>query len=162
MMAEVLFEIVMLLVAATVVDSRPNFSGVWQLNREKSRFRGPAPRDIVVRIEHHEPRLVQAILTVAADGREQQQTFTFDIGGSESMFATPLGEGTSRARWNGSELIIDAILNTPSRVFRFRDHWTLSADRHTLQMAHRDDDLAGQMAILEKAPADLAARFGGE
>jgi hypothetical protein len=33
---------------------------------------------------------------------------------------------------------------------RVKDHWSLSDDGRTLTMAHRDDDLAGQVAVLER------------
>jgi hypothetical protein len=103
--------------------------------------------------------LTQTMLIVAADGGEQQRTFTFDTSGSESTNTTAAGEIQSRAHWNGSELVIDSVLRTPSRTFHFSDHWSLSPDGQTLKMAHPDDDLAGQVAILEKASPDAAARF---
>ncbi|HMF97270.1 MAG TPA: hypothetical protein VKE96_23385 [Vicinamibacterales bacterium] len=137
----------------------PDFSGVWQLNLEKSTFRGPSPREILTNIEHREPMLIQTTLIVAADGGEQLWIFTLDTSGSESTNTTTAGEVQSRAHWNGSELVIDSVLRTPGRTFHFSDHWSLSHDRQTLKMAHPDDDLAGQVAILEKASPDAAARF---
>jgi hypothetical protein len=74
----------------------------------------------------------------------------------------PGGTGESRAHWNGAQLVIETVLTTPARTFRFEDHWTLSDDGETLQMAHVDDDLAGQVAVLEKASPELAARFHRE
>jgi hypothetical protein len=79
--------------------------------------------------------------------------------GRESRTKTSLGEGQSRAHWNGLELIIDSVLETPNRTLHFSDHWSLSSDGLTPKMPHRDDDLAGQIAVFEKAPADVAARF---
>jgi hypothetical protein len=120
----------------------------------------PKPRRKAwVKIDHRDPNLTQTMLIVAADGGEQQQTFTYETDGRESTNKTALGEGQSRAHWNGSELVIDSVLNTPNRTFHFSDHWSLSSDSQTLQMAHQNDDLAGQVAIFEKAPPDAAARF---
>jgi hypothetical protein len=144
---------------AFVAQTTPDFSGLWQLNLEKSTFRGPAPKEILVRIQHHEPTLIQTMLIVAADGSQQQRTFTYDTNNGESAIAIAGGEGQSRAHWSGSELIIESVLKTPNRTFHFSDHWSLSSDRQTLRMAHPDDDLAGQIAILEKASPDAAARF---
>jgi hypothetical protein len=117
------------------------------------------PREIIVRIRHREPVLTQTMLLVTADGVEQQLTFTYETNGDEVTNATTAGDVQSRAYWRGSELIIDSELRTAPRVFHFRDHWSLSPDGETLQMAHRDDDLAEQVAILEKAVPDLAVRF---
>jgi hypothetical protein len=115
-----------------------------------------------VKIQHCDPTLVQTMLVVAADGGEQRLTFTYDTTGGESTIAVASGEGPSCAHWNDSELVIESELKTPSRTFHFRDHWSLSANGQTLRMAHRDDDLAGQIAVLEKAPPEVAARFSPE
>ncbi len=150
----------LLLTFALAPQSRPNFSGLWRLNLEKSTFRGQAPREILVKIQHRDPTLVQTMIVVAPDGAERLLTFTYDTAGGESANAVAAGEAQSRARWSGSELVIESKLKTPNRTFDFRDHWSLSHDGEVLRMAHLDDDLAGQVAILEKAPTQAAARFG--
>jgi len=137
----------------------PDLSGLWRLNLEKSTLRGQAPKELLVKIQHREPMLIQTILNVAADGGEQQLTFTYDTTGALSTNVSGAGEVQSRARWSGSELVIESELTTPNRSFHFKDHWSLSVDGQTLRMAHPDDDLAGQIAVLEKAPPDVAARF---
>jgi hypothetical protein len=137
----------------------PNFSGIWRLNLEKSTFRGPVPREILVKIDHRDPTMVQTMFVVAADGGQQVLTFTYDTIGGESTNAVGGGEAQTRAHWNGSELVIESELKTPNRTFNFRDHWSLSENGEVLQMAHLDDDLAGQIAVLEKAPPEAVARF---
>jgi hypothetical protein len=149
-----------MLAFALVGRSKPDFSGLWRLNLEKSTFtRGPAPKEIVVNIEHHEPTLIESMLVVAVDGSEQRQNVTYDTRGEQSNVAVSGGEGLSRARWNGRELVIDSTFRTASRTFHFSDHWSLSRDAHTLTMAHPDDDLAGQVAVFERAPTNVAGRF---
>lgn len=149
----------MLLPFALVPQSKPDFSGLWRLNLQKSTFRGPTPKEILVNIDHREPTLVQSMHVVAADGGEQRLTFAYDTAGGESSIAVASGEGQTRAHWNDSALTIESELKTPSRTFHFKDHWSLSADGQTLRMAHLDDDLAGQIAVLEKAPLEAAERF---
>jgi hypothetical protein len=151
-----------MMLLALAPQSKPDFSGHWRLNLEKSTFRGPAPRQILVKIEHREPTLVQSMLVVEADGGEQRLTFTYETTGAESSIAVAGGEGSCRAHWKDSELVIESELKTPKRTFHFRDHWSLSVDGQTLRMAHRDDDLAGQIAVLEKAPPEVAARLRPE
>src|SRR5262245_4650245 len=151
--------LLMLLAFTVAARTLPDFSGMWRLILEKSTFRGPAPNEILVAIQHREPILTQTMLVVAADGGEQLWTFTFDTSGGDSTNTTTAGEVQSRAHWNGAELVIDSVLRTRGRTFHFSDHWSLSPDGQTLKMAHPDDDLAGQVAILEKASPDAAARF---
>jgi hypothetical protein len=133
-------------------EPKPDFSGSWRLNLETSTFRGAAPRPLLVRIEHDEPVLTQVMHVVSASGAEQQMTFTYDTSGTESTHAIAGGDLRSRARWKGSELVIESELTTTGGTFRFEDHWSLSADGQTLRMAHVDDALAGQVAVLEKLP----------
>ena len=135
----------------------PDFSGLWRANLAKSTLRVPTPRELLVDIEHREPAIVQRMTAVGGDGAEQHVTFTYRTDGQESSNATPNGEAQTRARWIGSVLVIETTLRTPNRTFSFRDHWTLSADRQTLTMAHPDDDLAGQVAVLERVSSETSA-----
>jgi hypothetical protein len=74
----------MLFAFALALQSRPDFSGLWRLNLEKSTLRGQAPTELLTKIQHREPTLIQTTVIVAGDGREQRQTFTFDTTGGES------------------------------------------------------------------------------
>jgi hypothetical protein len=38
------------------------------------------------------------------------------------------------------------------RELHFRDCWSLSPNGQILTMEHRDDDLAGQIAVLQRMP----------
>ena len=146
-------------VIASIPAVRPDFSGLWQLSVDKSTFRGPAPKDILVTIQHREPTLIQTMVIVAVDGGEQQQTFTFDTTGGASPNVVGGREVQIRAQWSDSELVIESVLSTPNGTFEFKDHWSLSADGQTLRMAHIDDPLAGQVAVLERAAPEHASSF---
>ena len=88
----------MLLAFAFAAQSKPYFSGLWRLNLEKSTFtRGPAPKEILVKIEHREPTLIQTMLIVGADGGEQQRTFEYDTSGEQSSITISGSEGQTRA-----------------------------------------------------------------
>ena len=129
---------------------RPDFTGVWEMNLERSILRGSAPKRILVKIEHREPRLIQQIHLTNAGGTEQRMTFTYE---TDAETTNSVGEGTARThvRWEGMELVIESRMKTPGREVHFKDHWSLSDDGRTLTMAHRDDDLAGQISVLEKS-----------
>jgi hypothetical protein len=139
-------------------QSRPDFTGVWEMNFERSVLRGPAPKRILVEIEHREPRLIQQIRFTNAYGTEQRMTFTYETGAETS---NQVGEATAwtHARWEGTELVIESRMKTPDREFHFKDHWSLSDDGRTLTMAHRDDDLAGQISVFEKCPQRATTSF---
>ena len=139
------------------VASRPDFTGVWELNLEMSRMLGSVPRAMLVRIDHQDPLLVQYVLVNGGDGVERRQTFRCEAGAETTNLISGL-DCRTRARWEGLELLIESWMKTPARDLHFVDYWSLSPDGSRLTMEHRDDDLAGQVAVLGRAPR---ARFPG-
>lgn len=138
--------------------SRPDFTGLWEVDFEKSTMRGERPQQILMKINHREPRLTQTILVIQATGAEQRLTFTYETTGEETVHAVG-GGGWSRAHWEDEDVVIESSMKTSEREFHFKDHWSLSGDGQTLTMAHRDDDLTGQISVLEKASQAAATRF---
>lgn len=116
-------------------------------------MRGPLPKQIVNKIEHREPHLDQEILVTRASGEEQRLVFRYKTTGEETTNSVGDRTAKSRVRWDGAELVIESWVETAGRELHFKDHWSLSDDGQTLTMAHRDDDLAGQIVVHEKAPA---------
>jgi hypothetical protein len=76
-------------------------------------------------------------------------TFTMETDAETSNAVGPAVART-RARWEGTELVIESWMEAAGRQVHFKDHWSLSHDGRTLTMAHRDDDLAGQISVPEK------------
>ena len=123
-----------------------NFSGKWRLNPAKSR--GIGAQMILATIDHDEPRVSQSMLVTTAAG-EERVTYVFRTDGEESVNLVRGTEARTRAHWEGEELIVESSMKTPARDFRFRDCWSIAPDG-TLVMEHRDDDLAGQCAVLDR------------
>jgi hypothetical protein len=140
-------------------QSRPDFSGIWQLNVEKSTLRARTPGQILMKIEHAEPNLVQQILVTQKDGAENILVFTYETTGRETRQPQAGETARSRAHWEGAELVIESWMKTKDREFHFKDYWSLSSEHGTLRMTHRDDDLAGQTSVLDKAPPEAAQKF---
>lgn len=128
----------------------PDFTGVWEMNFERSVLRGPALQRVVITIEHRASQLNQELVATRADGAQQRMLFTYVIGAetSNTMGGAIL---RTRARWEGLELVLESRMQLPGREACFKDHWSLSDDGQTLTMAHRDDDLAGQISVLERS-----------
>jgi hypothetical protein len=128
-----------------------DFSGTWTANLQKSKLLGPAPKAIVANIQHAGPQLTAEMVITDADGREHSLVFRGTTTGEE-VSNTILGLlWRSQLRWVGRELLIESWVNQGGREMHFRDFWSLSPDGETLTMQHRDDDLAGQTTILERA-----------
>ena len=140
------------------LNPHPNFTGIWKLNLEKSTIRGPQPKQILMNLEHQDPTLIQQILLTDANDAVQRNVFTCRIGAEVKNSFGGI-ELRSSARWNSEELVIESRMNARGREFYFKDHWSLSKNGRTLTMAHRDDDLAGQISVLEKMPDADAEKF---
>ena len=125
-----------------------DFSGSWRVNLQKSKFLGPQPDHIVVEIKHVEPRLEQSMIVTTAAGEERLDCVV-TIGGEESANVIRGADWRTKAYWEGGELILESLVNAQAREFRFRDCWSISPEG-TLVMEHRDDDLAGQRAVLDR------------
>jgi hypothetical protein len=136
-----------------------DFSGVWRLNFARSTIRGQAPKVILMKIEHREPSVVQQIHVTYDNGHEQTLSFAYETTGEETGHFMDNGIATSRAHWEHSELVIESSMKTPEREFHFKDYWSLSSDGRTLTMAHRNDDLDGQISVLDKEASERDTPF---
>ena len=145
--------------AMSTTQSRPDFSGMWSLNVCKSTLRGEIPKKILVKIEHSEPDIRQDVLITSADDKQQQMRFTFNTTGAETTNRLGVGVGRTKAHWRGSVLVIESLLKVADRELYFRDHWSLSDDKKMLTMAHPDDDLAGQISILDSVSSEDVGGF---
>lgn len=143
----------------SATHARPDFSGVWSLNISRSTLRVEIPKKILVKIQHREPNITQNVLVTSADDREQQMTFTFNTTGAETPNRFGGGFSRTKAHWRGSVLVIESLLKVADRELHFRDHWSLSGDKKILTMAHPDDDLAGQISILESVSSQDVGEF---
>lgn len=140
----------------------PNFSGVWELNLEKSHLKGPTPQRISVRIEHETDTIQQRVLVVSPSGEEQKTSVTFSTTGIAMPVTFGSNRGETSAHWQESTLIVESRLSVGGRELHFRDFWSLSPDGAVLTMAHPDDDLAGQVSVLERAPSRSFERVTNE
>lgn len=131
---------------------------MWRLNLNKSKFLHSRPARMLVRIEYRDPWLIDTTLTIDASGGTVQDVFTAFTSGEEFVNVIRGTNLRSRASWEGNELLIESWADVGERKAHFRDHWSLSEDGSTLRMEHRDDDLAGQVAVFEKA-REAASEF---
>jgi hypothetical protein len=129
---------------------RPDFSGTWEADLARSRLLRAAPERMSVHIDHRDPKLIQTIV-ITTNGEEQRLEFRFTTDGAESV--NSLG-GTTRAHWCGDELEIESAITLGGRDLNFRDYWSLSPNGQILTMEHRDDELAGQIAVLLRMPSE--------
>jgi hypothetical protein len=127
-----------------------NLTGIWKANLPKSRILGPMARAITVAIAHSDPELQEEIVVTKLDGSEERIVFKCCTNGEpgKSLLNGRAVDGS--AKWEGEELVIESRMQSGTREFHFCDCWSLSPDGLTLSMEHRDDDLAGQITVLDR------------
>ncbi len=115
-----------------------------------SKLLGPAPKAITVTIEHSDPELQQEILVTKEDGREQRIVFRCRTNGEPGQCLLDGKEIRGSPRWRGDELVIEIWSQEGAHELYLCDCWSLSTDGQTLTMQHRNDALAGQVAVLHR------------
>jgi hypothetical protein len=128
-----------------------NFTGSWKANLAKSKFLSPPPKGVVVQIERSENRLREEIVVFKHDGREERAVFTCSLDREDGHSALNDQPIRGKACWADNELVIESWMQFGDRKLHFRDCWSLTENGRTLVMEHRDDALAGQLTVLERA-----------
>lgn len=142
--------------------TRRDFTGRWRADLAASRLRDPAPEESLVWIAHSEPDL-HVEMAITSPGHPATRIAFHARTTSEEITNTVLGgEWLSRSRWIGDELLIESRVDQSGRELHFCDYWAVSPDGRRLTMEHRDDDLAGQVTVLERLDAadDFAPAAG--
>ena len=103
-----------------------------------------------MRIEQSDPELRQEIVVTKLDGSENRAVFSCWINGEEDRNTLNGMLIRGGARWEREELIIESWMRFGGREMHFCDCWSLSSDRQTLVMEHRNDDLAGQVTVFDR------------
>jgi hypothetical protein len=86
-----------------VLGARPLTVALGSSTFERSTPRGSVPKQLLMKIEHREPMLIQEVFSIDGSSSERRQTFTVEIG-AETLNPRPRGGGANRPRWEGSEL----------------------------------------------------------
>jgi len=128
-----------------------NFTGTWNANLSKSRFLGPLPTAITVKIDHSDPELQEEILVTKVDGSEERVHFKCRTNGEQGKSLLNGSAVRGNAKWEEEELVIESWMQSGTCEMHFCDCWSLSPDGQTLSMEHRKDDLAGQLTVLDRA-----------
>jgi len=115
--------------AAGTAQQKPDFSGDWVLNAEKSEF-GPIqpPQCVGLTITHREPEFV--IEETGAKDAMCGLRLTYTIGGPTITYTTPAGvRNRARATWENAAIVTQRVGDDGISV---RVESTLSADGKTL------------------------------
>ena len=142
--------ILCLCASIAAAQNKPNFSGAWKLNLEKSKFGAlEGVSNMEVKIDHADPSFSESItLTSGAGDRIFEGKYTTD--GKESDVKLPVGAAMAIAKWEGDALIVEW---KNEGGFHLRRKYIISADGKTLTVRSRNpsqQDEDSDIIVLEK------------
>lgn len=117
-----------LLCGSAFAAGKPDFSGTWKMNIEKSEF-GPIPKPnkFESKIQHKDPEL--KINTVQAGEHGEMTTdVLFMTDGNETTNKIGAGEMKSKAKWDGKILIIDSKMDFQGTEVSISEKWDIAED----------------------------------
>jgi hypothetical protein len=145
--------VLLLVLTCAFAAEKPDFSGEWKLNTEKSDFGPlPGPSKATEKTTHKEPKL-HVIATGVADQGEYSAEFDFTTDGQECKNSFVGNEMTSTVTWEGNRLVLKSKINFPGLEVTSEERWSLSDDGTVLtKSVHLSSDMgvADQTVIFEK------------
>jgi hypothetical protein len=142
----------MLLAAAIVAAApRPDFSGTWKQNMEKSPTKSRL-QSYVNKIEVNDA-VLKVTTTIIGDRGENTYTRTYPIGKEEKAVGRDGDQFTTNVKWDGNSLVIDTVEKERDATLTSKEIWKLSEDGKTLtKNIHRSGPRgeSDQTYILEK------------
>ena len=141
--------IVCLYASIAGAQTKPDFSGTWKMNREKSKFERGGPDAILIKIDHKEPAFAESWTLSTPNGeRSLQAKYTTD--GKETEQEVMGRVSKTSAKWEGDALVIEF----KSEEGFFKRKITLSADGKTITkvvtQSPRDGELVEDTVVFEK------------
>lgn len=137
-----------LVATASLAAAKPNFSGDWTLNTEKSNFGPmPGPAKMTRKIAHTEPTLKLATTQVGPQG-EVTSELSYTTDGKESVNKVRGSDVKSVAKWDGDALVVDSKREVPGMgEITQKENWSLSGDGKTLTINNHINTPQGEFDI---------------
>jgi len=141
-----------LLTAAAVPQVRPDFSGTWKQNMEKSATKSSWLKSYTNKIEQQGTNL-KVTTTTVGDRGERTYDRTYVIGKEDKSKDGEGDQRTTNVTWNGNTLVFESVEKERDATLTSKEVWALSEDGKTLtKNIHRtgprgDSD---QQYVLEK------------
>ena len=130
-----------------IAADKPNFTGSWKLDPDKSTFGPiPPPSSMTRKIDHTDPALN---LTEDRSGPQGDQTlvFKYSTDGKETTNELMGNPVKATAVWDGGSLVINMKADFGGNEIKLTDKWTLSDDGKTLTDAQHIAAPQGEIDI---------------
>jgi hypothetical protein len=118
--------------ALALAADKPDFSGDWKMDADKSVFGPmPPPTSMTRKIDHKDPDIS---VTEARSGPQgdMNTTVKYSSDGKETTNSLMGNDVKSKAMWEGKTLVITSAANFGGADVKLIDKWTLADDGKTL------------------------------
>lgn len=111
---------------------KPDFSGSWKMDADKSTFGPmPPPTSLTRKIAHKDPDVSVEEARSGAQG-DMNMTMKYSTDGKETTNSLMGNDVKSKAAWDGKALVITSNANFGGADVKLTNKWTLSDDGKTL------------------------------
>ncbi len=118
-----------------VAGDKPDFSGNWKMDADKSVFGPmPPPTSLTCKIDHKDPDLSIEQSQSGAQG-DQTMTFKYSTDGKETTNSLMGNDVKSKAAWEGKTLVVNSSLDAGGAQVKLVSKYSLSDDGKTLTQA---------------------------
>jgi hypothetical protein len=140
--------IVLAMALSAQASKKPDFSGTWELDLQRTRFgKVPQPKSLLIQIEHHEPE-IRVVTVTTTDKAESSKTLDLTTDGKphSRVVEGQLCAATAHwDQWTGTRLVAEEKC-TGSSVSR---HFTLGGKGKILTTVLTLSDGSGQRKAYE-------------
>lgn len=150
-----IFATALLFAAGTLVAAdKPNFTGEWKLNIEKSSF-GPMPPPVsqVMKIDHSDPKMVSTSDQESADGQKMSIVMKYTTDGVEAVNDLRGAPAKVIAKWEGEALVVNTKLDFQGMEIKIVNTMKLAADGKSITAVAKIETPQGEFestSLLEK------------
>lgn len=125
---------------------KPDFSGRWRMEKDKSRFSGFTMPDIITR-NIDERGVIMNVHTVQTSGKNTSiSDVSYNIDGEPTQNVISGREAESKTYWDGPVLVVRTSTKTSKGDTEIiEDRWALSDDKQTLTTTSHIETDKGQV-----------------
>jgi hypothetical protein len=114
---------------------KPDFSGSWKMDADKSTFGPmPPPTSMTAKVTHKDPDLAIEITQSGAQG-DNTTTMKYSTDGKETTNSMMGNDVKSTAAWEGKVLVVKSNLDAGGAQVKLTSKYSLSDDGKTLTQA---------------------------
>jgi hypothetical protein len=126
---------------------KPDFSGSWKMNAEKSDFGPmPAPDKLEQTITHADPNLTVNSTTAGPQG-ETKSELKYTVDGKDSVNTIRGAEFKSVAAWDGDTIVIKSKREVQGMEISLIETWSLSTDGKVLTVLRKASTPQGDFEL---------------